>query len=150
MTPAALRLLWKYFIPSRKWRGEKNLPIDGVCLLAFGCLSKLIFRGEKNAWIWISCCCGKVNEKGANRKSRGSTLSQGFYDCPYVLCPRPNRFILLKMRQAVCSWETGDVYFFVYNQSILPIKRFIVWGSPVSGKGRAVDLFTATLLWSYR
>lgn len=91
------------FHPEQEVERRKNLPVDGVCLLAFGCLNKLIFRGEKNAWILISCGCGKVNEKGANRKSRGSTLSQGFYDCPYVLCPRPNRFILLKMRQAVCS-----------------------------------------------
>lgn len=47
--------------------------------LSFGYLNKLPdVGGKKGAWILISCCCGKVNERGAARKA-GRVLHHGAF-----------------------------------------------------------------------
>lgn len=38
-----------------------------MCLLSFGCLYKVMYK-DKGAWVLIFCCCGKVNEKGAQEE----------------------------------------------------------------------------------
>lgn len=53
-----------------------------VGLFSFGYLNKLPDRGEKGPRILISCCCGKVNERGAAGEA-GRVLHHGaFYDRP--------------------------------------------------------------------
>lgn len=70
--------------PAGKERGKKcPLSYSGasVYLLTSGYLNKLC-AGEEGAWILISCCCGKVNERGAGRKAERVLHHRPFMTVP--------------------------------------------------------------------
>lgn len=108
MTQPALRLLLK--ICQRQRRNEDGeggrrkkpylllfLFYPNMGLFSFGYLNKLPDRGEKGPRILISCCCGKVNERGAAGEA-GRVLHHGaFYDCP----PAPHARTLSLQGRAV-------------------------------------------------
>lgn len=98
------------FHHQQKGRGKKCLlsyPVASMCLPTFGYPNKLP-HGKKDAWILISCCYSKVNEKGAGRKAERLLHHSTFMTAPpYSL---QGQYSSCSSWQA-CSRETGCVCF---------------------------------------
>lgn len=114
MTQPALRLLLK--ICQRQERNEVGggdlpalfffiLPTARMGLFSFGYLNKLQDGGEKGPWVLISCCCGKVNERGAAGEAGRVLHHRVFYDRPSVCALSHSQglavFIALRTRQVI-------------------------------------------------
>lgn len=90
MTPPAFETPLK-ICDQRGRKGDKNAlslfySVASIGLLTFGCLNKVPDR-EKGAWILISCCRGKVNERGAGRKAE-RVLHHGAFMTASPYCPQ--------------------------------------------------------------
>lgn len=96
-----------------------SYPVASVCLLIFGYLNNLP-DGGKGAWILISCCCGKVNEKGARIKAERVLHHGAFMTVPpYSSQGQVASYCLGQDRPAA---GRPAVFVFLRSQSILQIK----------------------------
>lgn len=70
------------FHPQQEVERRKNLPIDGVCLLAFGCLSKLIFRGGKMHGYGFAVVVARLMKRVLIGKAGGVLCHRAFMTVP--------------------------------------------------------------------